>query len=181
MSNLIIKNNAPQSLQSSLSKMLESRTTEQGYTLLLCDTSGSMGETAKGRRKIETLAETVNKLIKKHRCKLIAFSNSAKLVSELKPHASGGTDMAAALRLAATQRCISKTIVISDGYPDDAQAALIEARKLVSPICCIYIGPGEDEGYKFLCELARLGKGQASYTGNDTNLIEQKINLLLTA
>jgi hypothetical protein len=185
MSNLIIKKDSPKSLQSSLSKMIEAksqlRRTDEQCVLLLCDVSGSMDDTVKGRRKIETLAETVNKLTKKRACRIIAFSSQARLVKELRADAGGGTNLTAALQLAASQKAVTKAIVISDGFPDNPSMALNAAKGMTCPISCIYIGPGDDDGYRFLCELARLGKGQASYTGDDTNLIEQKINLLLTA
>ena len=82
------------------------------------------------------------------------FSSSARNVSKIQSGAGGSTNLTAALRLAKGHRDISQVIVISDGYPDSPRFALKEASSIPVPISCIYVGPGEDEGYKFLKQLA---------------------------
>jgi Mg-chelatase subunit ChlD len=189
MRNLVIKDSRlvqskSSALDSSLRQMIAKKENESCYTLLLCDVSGSMNETARGERKIDTLARTVNRLVGENSCKLIAFSDKARNVRELRAKAGGMTNLPAALSLACQHRDASQIIVISDGYPttgykDLSQESLTEAHKIRCSISCVYIGPGEDEGYAFLCELAKQGNGKMTYTGNNAKQLERQVRLML--
>ncbi|MEW6213004.1 MAG: vWA domain-containing protein [Acidobacteriota bacterium] len=141
--------------QSSLTEFVKSKTADES-ALLICDVSGSMDGT-----KIIRLREVINRLRQARQLSLLAFGNSVSLVTEL-PGAGGGTPMAEALRLAATQKP-RRAILLSDGEPDDASAALAAARELTMAGCklsCVYIGPEGGEGYRFLKRLAAEAHGE---------------------
>jgi Mg-chelatase subunit ChlD len=130
--------------------------------VLICDTSGSMAEPAGGRLKIDHLHEALD-LLSKDFTHGIAFNSVATLfspgsASRFVP--SGGTDLTSALELAATLSP-RRTIVISDGQPNNGNSALDAARKLTGIIDCIFCGPDSDRAaLGFLQTLARCGCGQ---------------------
>ena len=172
-------------LATSLKEMIqkkEAKDVQSRPTVLVCDCSGSMSDMAKTATKIAILAKTVNTLQTQFsNIKIIRFSSSAQLVSELHPSASGGTALHKALDLAVSLRP-AKVIVLSDGIPDNEDAALRSASKLSCPISCIYIGPEGGFGWEFLKRLATGKGGQFS----DVNLsqesqLESKIRKMLSA
>lgn len=130
--------------------------------VLICDTSGSMDESAGGRKKIDHLHEALDSLSRDF-THGISFNSS---VTQFQPGTasrfspSGGTDLASALRLAITLSP-SRSIVISDGQPNDAAAALAEAAKISGVIDVIYCGHDTDQtALRFMQSLARAGCGQ---------------------
>ena len=154
---------------------LAARANPGGPQLILADTSGSMSERAWGRHtRIGLLREAVDALAGRgHR--LIAFAAAPVLDPPSIPAAAGGTALHLALDLAATLRP-SRTLVISDGEPDDESAALAAAARLTGYIDTLYIGPETSRSaMDFLRRLAAAGGGryaradltrpQASLTG----------------
>ncbi|KAI93540.1 hypothetical protein T281_16040 [Rhodomicrobium udaipurense JA643] len=127
-----------------------------GAVVILADVSGSMAESAGVRRRIEVLREALTPLPAGAR--LVAFSATAREVSEV-PEPEGGTALHAALEYAA-RYSPSKTIVVSDGQPDDKTAALEAARRLTGIVDVIYCGPDSDrEAIEFMRSLAKIGLG----------------------
>lgn len=134
-------------------------------TVILCDTSGSMGELLPdGAAKIDRLREALRAVwAQVPGCCLIAFDSAVRHVPDPDrlPRPNGGTALHAALA-EAVALAAGQTIVISDGQPDDKQRALAEAHALRGTIDTIYIGPEHDrEAIRFLDELAAAGGGQA--------------------
>lgn len=130
--------------------------------VILADVSGSMDEPAGGRRKIDVLrAALVGVWPELPGASLLAFSDRVTRLSspaEL-PAPSGATALHLALDAAAQARP-AKTLVISDGQPDAAAAALASADRLPGRIDVIYCGPDSDkEAIAFMYRLARVGGG----------------------
>lgn len=125
--------------------------------VVLADVSGSMAESAAGRRKIDVLAEAMQSLPATH--SIVAFSSYVTPIATgyTLPAPSGGT----ALHLALDHcHAIDAThiLVISDGHPDSAASALAAADRLHARIDIIYCGPDNDmEGITFMRRLARGG------------------------
>lgn len=101
---------------------------------------------------------------------LISFSSGARIV----PNASqlpadlmqaavqgygGGTDLTAALKLAKGLRP-RKTIIISDGMPDNQQTALEVAEQITGAVDTIYCGPDSHPAIAFLRQLAHDNAGE---------------------
>ena len=93
---------------------------------------------------------------------LIAFSSAPQVIPGLSdlPEPSGGTALHSALTLCASFRP-RHTLIVSDGQPDDAPAALSAADALPGQIDVIYVGPDNDaDAMAFMRKLARLGGGR---------------------
>lgn len=95
---------------------------------------------------------------------VVAFSDGAEFCwSGRPPYFGGGTNLAGALRFVQPADGTGmRLIVISDGYPDDADAALQAARGFTSRIDTIYIGQPGSAGERFLARLAAASGGQHS-------------------
>ena len=92
--------------------------------------------------------------------RIVAFSSGFKEVraSADLPGAGGGTDLAGAFNFIGPWRP-RKTIVVSDGIPDDTDAALVAARRLTGVIDTIYCGPDGHPAISFLRSLNPLSGG----------------------
>lgn len=113
---------------------------------------------------------------------VIAFSDCPEFAPSGKPRfISGGTDLASALRFVhVADGTGMRFIVISDGWPNDAEQALLEARKFHDRIDCVFIGREGDPGAEFLRKLAAASGGQ--YSKNQVSDIAERVErLLLTA
>lgn len=133
--------------------------------VVLCDCSGSMEDGIGGLSlsKFEHLKIALEDILQTWpQIKLVAFASSAKVVAgpNQLPPPGGGTNMARALQLAATFRP-RKTIVISDGLPDHAGAALAAAQAVAGSIDTIYCGPDEHPAVDFLRQLSRECAGNS--------------------
>jgi hypothetical protein len=130
--------------------------------VILADTSSSMDEGAGSTTKIEILRRALDQVVPDlASCRLISFDSFARLVPSPSalPTPNGGTALHLALDLAATFRP-GRTLVLSDGRPDDEAAALASGERLPGRIDCIFCGPDSDrQGKDFLARLARLGCG----------------------
>lgn len=79
---------------------------------------------------------------------------------------NGSTDIAGALSFVwKADNTGLKFVIISDGEPDDDEAAIAMARQFKSKISCIYIGPEGGEGARFLKRLSGVTGGQFSNNG----------------
>lgn len=148
---------------------------------LLLDVSGSMGDPAEpGIRKIDALRRVVRDLSAPS---IFAFSRSCKRVTrETIPEPDGGT----ALHLAFARiksAGMTRSVLITDGLPDDEDAAIREAQGLALDI--LYVGPAPKPD--FLDRLARAAKpgsraDQATLAGTAaTPQLRQRVQLMLGA
>jgi uncharacterized protein with von Willebrand factor type A (vWA) domain len=145
---------------------------------LLLDVSGSMSHREGERRRIDLLAEALAHALPAAGCRVLAFSHSVQELTGLEPRRpklpepGGGTDLAAALQAVAhlTPRP-DRLLVISDGEPDDPQAALTAARALrPMTIHSIFVGDDRDHAAKgFMRALA--------IAGGDPRSIAQQLKL----
>lgn len=132
-------------------------------SIICLDTSGSMAETIEsGERKIDVLRTAVdacragNEIIVAFASKAIVIANNSKI-----PEPSGGTDMAAAIKLALPYKP-KTTLFISDGIPDSRKQTLNLALQLSGIINTLFIGRDSDaEAKAFMRELARIGCGKS--------------------
>lgn len=154
-------------------------------TFLLLDYSGSMDEfvTARGTtRKIDALRQLVTDLVAEDNlpCPLVGFGASVGFITRI-PAPGGGTPMAKAIDFAAGQGS-EHLIVISDGIPDDRDAALRAAQDFMGPIDVFYVGPESDlSGADFMRRLASASRGgRVSVTTlKDTKQLQSAIRGLL--
>lgn len=130
-------------------------------TVVLLDCSGSMAESAGTQRRIDVLRAALDYALSGGET-LVAFSSHPTEISSpaALPQPSGGT--ALHLALAHIQgRTPRQTLVISDGRPNDEQAALDEAARLSGQIDVIYCGPDDDaQAIAFMRRLATVGGGR---------------------
>ena len=173
MSNELVRKNLENSLAlGNLSELMKA--TED--VMLLVDVSGSMaaeiepvkqypGEPHRqGKRCIDALREVVNDLKSQSNepIPMIAFGlsdmSSVNFVHDI-PEPGGGTPLAAALDLA-REYGANRVVVISDGIPDDQNAAMEAARRFAGRIDVVFVGVPGDHGSIFLDELARKSGGK---------------------
>jgi hypothetical protein len=129
--------------------------------VILCDVSDSMNETAGARRRIDHLRDALEQVVRPEH-KLIAFSSAARQIDSLAelPSPSGGTALELAL-ITAAHHSPAATLVISDGEPNNPDAALRAAEALSGVIDVIYCGSESNrEAVEFMRRLARVGCGQ---------------------
>lgn len=137
--------------------------------IVICDTSGSMDQRdgRNGKSRYETACEELAELQKCHPGKIavIAFSEEVAFCPNGKPiYFGSNTDMKKALqftKIADTSGM--QFILISDGEPNNQEAALQVARTYRNKIQTIYVGP-EDQpgGREFLQKLAEVTGGRAT-------------------
>lgn len=146
--------------------------------IILVDVSGSMS----GSPYEQACAE-----LKKLQAQLpgkvavIAFSDRPEFAPAGVPRYIGsGTDLARALGFVhVADGCDMRFIVISDGYPNDADAALRQAKKFRDRIDVVYIGPEGGSGEAFLRQLAQASGGQ--YSTNQIHQLAERVGQLLLA
>lgn len=143
---------------------------EQDATIWLAlDVSGSMRECMRnGKMKIDGLREVVKDIETNGVVKKIAFGGidgNAYVVHSI-PNAAGGTPLHAAIDLA-KQQGSQRLIVISDGIPDNQDAAMNAAKRFEGKIDVVYVGDPNDpwNGEDFLRKLA-ASTGGTEFTGD---------------
>lgn len=136
--------------------------------VVLVDTSGSMGsaDSRGGRTRYDVACEELAALqgAMQGKIAVLSFANETMFCPDGKPYNQGGrTDLAGALQFAKVADVPGiRFIVISDGEPNDKQAALREAKKYTNRIDVIYVGPEHSPaGRDFLAKLAQVSGGQA--------------------
>ena len=134
---------------------------EPAAVVILADVSGSM----RGN-KIERLKRELLKLWPDlGHAKLVAFADYPEWIEgpNALPPTGGGTDLAAALKLAAGA-WPSEVVVISDGLPRDEQEALDAAQTIPGTISVLFIGDeGDARGADFMRRLALVGGGMFAH------------------
>lgn len=156
-----------------------------GVKVLVCDYSGSMASMVQGKTKYEHLTLAVADCVRQWPgIKIVAFSCTAHLVSGPAdiPQPSGGTDLCAGLSVASGLNP-ERTVVITDGYPNDRIRALAMARQMSGIIEVVYCGNDTDaEAIKFMNELAAAGCGsQVTWDAGRLELGEAVGRLMLEA
>lgn len=126
--------------------------------VVLADVSSSMSEMAGERTKSQVLRDA---LVEHRAARIVAFASSASVVDVASlPAPYGGTALHLGLDLAATLRP-ARTLVISDGRPDDEEQAFCAADSLPGVIDVLYVGPADDtRAIQFMQRLARAGAGR---------------------
>lgn len=132
-------------------------------SIILIDVSGSMAETIEShKRKIDLLREALDRPLFEHEV-AVAFHSVVLRLYSLQdiPEPCGGTALHAAIAQSIPY-LPARTLVISDGKPDDPKQALCLAEKLSGIINTLYIGLEQDtEARAFMRQLARIGCGRA--------------------
>lgn len=130
-------------------------------SIVILDVSGSMAAPAwGGYTKIALLRQAVIDAWTGER--LIVFSSRARVIDSPAgiPEPEDSTAMHEAFALAAQYRP-SRTLVVSDGEPDDPAAALAAAEQVSGQIDVLYIGPDSASGaIEFMRRLVRVGCGR---------------------
>jgi len=132
--------------------------------IVIVDTSGSMGQTdGTERTRYERACAELEKVQATMPGKIcvISFSDDCLFCPSGVPwDYQRGTDLVKALNFAKVADVPEmRFIVISDGEPDDEQAALDTARKYKNHIDTIYIGSKNGSGQDFLARLASVSSG----------------------
>ncbi len=132
--------------------------------VLCCDCSGSMWGEVNGKRAIDWLREAVARMQDEAktagtRVALVCFNNAAWLAQSITDDPYGGTAMDAGLKECARLNP-AKVIVVSDGEPNDPEAALSAARECPGVIDMIYVGiDGNKHAIEFMNKLVKIGAG----------------------
>lgn len=136
--------------------------------VVLVDTSGSMGtrDSRDHQSRYEVACEELAALQASlpGKVAVISFSDRTMFCPDGVPfNLRGGTDLAGALKFARVADVPGmRFVVISDGEPDEPQAALHEAAKYKARIDVIYVGSEIlPTGRDFLINLAKASGGQA--------------------
>lgn len=150
---------------------------EKDKILVLADVSPSMSMTDGGSRERKTrfdlLKEALSGLPKS--VQIVAFSNTASLVGleGLRIDHNGTTALHLAIELAARSKPV-RTIIISDGEPDDERKALSAVEQLTGVVDVVYCGsPNNAQARRFLESLARTGMGGYYETGDKLDVSKQ--------
>jgi predicted metal-dependent peptidase len=109
-----------------------------GDALVVLDRSGSMAGTNDSRRSIDLAGEMLSRLlIECPNVRIIAFGSTVEELTGLEPgpglrlpEPGGSTALHLAFDCIAASKRPGRIVVITDGMPDDAEAALIAARRL---------------------------------------------------
>ena len=133
-----------------------------GVVVVLADISASMGGPAwGGQRKIDILRDAVAGARAQRQSRLFVFSDVAREVDTV-PDPERCTNLASALDTV-RQLDPGVTLVVSDGEPDNAAAALEAAGKFRGAIDVLYIGPEANAAaIAFMRRLAARGGGGMS-------------------
>jgi hypothetical protein len=152
-------------------------------TIIIVDTSGSMdSRDGDGFTRYERACSELRQLQANlsGRIAVISFSSGVQFDPGGVPtFHGGGTNMAEALRYVhIADGLVDRFILISDGEPDSAQDALVEAKKFTTRIDTIYIGAEGGHGAAFLKKLAAASGGTAQSI-KQAGLLAEKIEVLM--
>ena len=141
--------------------------------VVLVDLSGSMASYigSAGIAKIEHCRIALTDLLTSHPdLIIIGFGSIVKRMKSAKDlpdaaHLWGGTDLTAAIEEAQTLKP-ARTIIISDGCPDNEESASDAVDNLTGRVDCVYCGPDGHPAVAYLQSLARKGGGaQMTFDG----------------
>ena len=152
---------------------------EKGVRVLLCDYSGSMSDLVGGKRKIDHLRLAVADCLRTWPdMRIVAFSSRAHEVTDI-PEPSGGTDLTAGLHVAAGMGP-ERTVVITDGYPNDRFSSLAKAKAMTGVIDVVYCGLDTDlDAIAFMQELAAAGCGRQVTWENERLALAEAVGMLM--
>ena len=144
---------------------------------VLADVSGSMGDADGGSRERKTRFQLLQEALAglPPDVLVISFDNDVcELPSARHLRLLGGSTALHLAIDAATKHSPVRTIVISDGEPDNEAAALAAADKLTGIIDVVYVGsPSNTRARAFLESLARAGAGTYHTTGDQVDVRKQ--------
>lgn len=180
--NLVSSNNENRlSLSQKLSKGLEEIKAKKDFLkkIFLLDISGSMEICIEGKSKLDHL-----RIIMKDypEARKICFSSdvycnvdrNGNVDCVIPTSAHGSTDLAKAIRhLRGLAKRPERIVLISDGDPDDPNAAIKEAVEFSVPIDIIFIGQKGSSGERFMINLAKFTRGK-QFTIEDKSANFQK-------
>lgn len=146
-------------------------------TVVLADVSGSMGDADGGSRERKTRFQLLKEALAQlpSSVKVIAFDDHVYEVSsaEAVTHKGGGTSLHLAIDAAARYSPV-RTIIISDGEPENEGMAVAAADKLTGVIDVIFCGsPTNHNAKRFLESLAKAGAGGFYKTGDQIDVAKQ--------
>jgi Mg-chelatase subunit ChlD len=150
-------------------------------SVVLADVSSSMANEADGgRRRIDVLQDALRGVAYD---RLLAFSQAVVEVTttEQLPTPSGNTALHLAIKAASGHKP-GRTLIVSDGEPDDEVKAIAEAEKLGGRIDVVFCGPESNiRARSFLMRLASLGGGRFVHCdiSRQSNLLAPAIRGLL--
>lgn len=166
-----------------VSRLRQRQTSAGSAVLILADVSTSMDGLIGSKRKIEILREALSSIWPTaEETHLIGFSSLPIHLPDPQsiPTPSGSTALHLAIE-SAKSFSPSRTVIISDGRPDDEMAAIAATDTLTGQIDVIYCGPEDDtQAILFLQRLARR-TGGCCYTTPPQGLLQSVRRLLLTA
>lgn len=144
---------------------IKTRYTLDKGCVLLADCSYSMAtHTASGKRRIDHLAGVLGYMLSRVKIQALICFNSVPVEVEIGPQVKlpepeGGTALDLALRhVGELSSRPERIIVLCDGEPNNAEAALREARQLGVPIDAYFCGDdGDAYGIGFMTQLAAAG------------------------
>lgn len=134
-------------------------------TVVLCDVSSSMNDMigSLSLRKIQHLKIALTDLLSAHPdAIIIAFGSTAQIIrapDDLSENLWGSTNLCAGLDLAAKLKP-RRTVIISDGMPDDKNGAATMVDNLTGQVDTIYCGPDGHPAIQYLQSLSRAGGGR---------------------
>jgi Mg-chelatase subunit ChlD len=153
--------------------------------IVLVDVSGSMAtpDSREYRRRYDVACDELAQLQRTlpGKVAVVTFSDQVEFIpGGMPPFMGGGTNLDAALRFVRAADGTVRFIIISDGKPDNEQAALATAKQFTSKIDTIYVGPEcEYGGATFLRRLAEASGGRYVAAERACELAERVEQLLL--
>jgi len=143
--------------------------------IVLADVSGSMSErdAGEGVQRIVAMKGALEALPPSVR--IIAFNDTTVEVRTAReiPRPDGTTDLEGAI-IAASHYQPVRTIIISDGEPNDEAGAIQALDRLSGVVDVIYCGSNSNTSTrKFLASLARQGMGSYYETGDQLDVSKQ--------
>lgn len=143
---------------------------------LLLDVSGSMDDRVDGAPKIDLLREVVRGL---DAPAIFAFAAGCKRVTrETIPNPHGGTALHRAF-LRIKSHAYTRAVIITDGLPDDEDAALREVVGLSVEI--MYVGPAPKPAFLDRLAAAARAGSQAHQTSLASRTVQERVRLMLAA
>lgn len=140
----------------------------------LADTSGSMAQREGSRRRIDLLADVLQQVLTADPAfRIIAFGSVPEELTGTEPGTNlrlpepcGSTALHLALEHVARGPRPTRVVVISDGSPDDPQAALAAAKTLAPiTIDAYYVGPDDDRAAIGFMRALSLAGGRPGVAG----------------
>ena len=158
------RSDRPTSLASAARSVLAPAGPAHRPSVAICDVSASMSDcdVPGSKRRIDALNEILRMLQAENpTLRLIAFSDVPRYAAIPLPAPGGSTALHLALDFSRSLAVPGVAVaLISDGEPDDEQAALSAARRFPVAVNVFYCGPVNGSGADFLKRLAALTGGQ---------------------